>query len=102
MNQPQTNELEQEIIDFYWERGKYEGRNLGPEQYKIFIKSLLQKQREDIIEMVEKMKKNGGKAKFYGPSEAVWLKAKMIKESLRRKVWDSALSSLQDKLKERK
>ncbi len=36
-----------EFMDFYFERGKYQGRKLGPEQYTGFIRSLLLSQRKE-------------------------------------------------------
>lgn len=36
-------EIEKEFEDFYWEQGKYKGRNLGLAEYKKFIRSAIQK-----------------------------------------------------------
>jgi len=38
-------EWEKDFVDFYMERGEYEGRKLGPEQYIEFIEKLLLKTR---------------------------------------------------------
>jgi hypothetical protein len=45
----QPKEWEEEFEDFYWENGKYDGRELGIVEHKKFITHLLTQQKEEIM-----------------------------------------------------
>ena len=47
-----TKEEEKEFEDFYWERGKYQNRELGIDEYKSFIANLTHSREQKLIEKV--------------------------------------------------
>lgn len=59
-----VNEWKIDFMDFYMERGKYEGRRLGHQGYIDFIQNLLTTHSAHLVERIEGMKKEGHNGKI--------------------------------------
>lgn len=55
------------------------------------IDTAVREREEELVKEVEGLKKFHG-AKFFGPSEQFWVRAKMISNSVKKEVWNAAIA----------